>query len=174
MKNTKNIALCGIVSALATVVMMAAYFPYLTYAIPAISGCLLIVLVIECGAKWALVGYAVSGLLVLLAAEPEAKLLFIGFFGYYPIIKEKIEKLQKRWIEYILKVLIFNVAIVAIYFVVINVMGMPIEDMGGTFKYGTLIMLLAGNVSFIVYDIAVSRMIGLYFNRFHQRIKKML
>jgi len=173
LKNTKNIALCGIVSALATVVMMAAYFPYLTYAIPAIAGCLLIMIVVECGTKWAVVGYVVSGLLIMLVAEPEAKLLYIGFFGYYPIIKEKIEKIGKRWIEYIFKILLFNVAILAVYFIVINVLGMPIEDMGGTFKYGTLILLLVGNVSFLVYDVAVTRLTALYFNRLHPRIKKM-
>jgi len=173
LKNTKNIALCGIVAALATVVMMAAYFPYLTYAVPAIAGCLLIMLVVECGAKWAVIGYAVSALLVLLSAEPEAKLLYIGFFGYYPIVKEKIEQIGKRWIECIFKILIFNVAIIAVYFVVINVMGMPIDDMDGTFKYGTLFLLLAGNVCFVVYDVAVTRLIELYFNRLHPRIKNM-
>ena len=173
MKNAKNIALCGIVSALATVVMIAAYFPYLTYSVPAIAGCLLILLVALCGTKWAVVGYVVSGILVLFFAEPEAKLLYVGFFGYYPIIKEKIEKLNKSWMEYILKLLIFNVAIIAVYFIVINVLGMPIGNMGETFKYGTLLLLLVGNVVFLVYDVALSRLITLYFNRLHHRIKKM-
>ncbi|MEG1887051.1 MAG: hypothetical protein RR177_02895 [Oscillospiraceae bacterium] len=173
MKNTKNITLCGIIAALSTVIMLTAYFPYLTYAIPAIAGCLAIVLMIECGTKWAIMGFVVSAVLSLIFAEPEAKMLFIGFFGYYPIIKGKIESLNKRPVEYLLKFLIFNVAVIVVYLIITNIFGIPMNDMGATFKYASLVLLALGNVVFAIYDVAVTRIISLYWNKLHPKIKKM-
>lgn len=62
--------------------------PIGTYALPAIAGVLLIVAVIEIGAKWAWMIYAAVAVLSLLfAADKEAALLFVLFFGYYPVLK---------------------------------------------------------------------------------------
>ena len=38
MKKSKRIALCGMLSALSLVIMLVAYFPYLTYTLPALAG----------------------------------------------------------------------------------------------------------------------------------------
>lgn len=37
-------------------------------------------------------------------------MLFVGFFGYYPILKGKHEKIKKRSMEYLSKFSIFNLA----------------------------------------------------------------
>ena len=81
MKHTGKIAVGGIISALALAVMYVSYFPYLTYAVPAIAGTILIVIVIEIDFKWAMLVYAVIAVLSMFLMEPEAKILFTFFFG---------------------------------------------------------------------------------------------
>ena len=86
-KKTAFIALCGVVSALICSVMAAAYFPFLTYAVPAVAGALIIIPLVEAGRGYALGTYIVTSLLVMLFAENEAKLMYICLFGYYPVLK---------------------------------------------------------------------------------------
>ena len=91
-------------SALAVVFMLLSYFPYLTYAIPAVAGLFIMATVIEINLKWAFLSYLTSAVLVFLFAEFESRLLYIFFLGYYPILKAIIEKIKKPVIEWILKV----------------------------------------------------------------------
>ena len=56
----------------------AGLFPTMTYALPAISGVLLIAAVIELGKRWAFFCYAAVALLsLLLGTDKEAALLFL-------------------------------------------------------------------------------------------------
>lgn len=174
MKRTSKIALCGIVTALAVVIMFFSYFPYFTYAVPAAAGLLMIILVIEINPKWAVLSYIASSILILLLAETEAKLMYVLFFGYYPILKERIERIRKPLIEYILKFAVFNAAVVAVYFLATKVFAIPFDEMGSLGKYLELILLIGGNVTFAVYDFAVSRLIITYMLRLHPKLKNLI
>ena len=48
--------------------MLLSYFPYLTYAVPAVAGLFIMAAVIEAGYKWALGAYAAASVLVFLFA----------------------------------------------------------------------------------------------------------
>ncbi len=157
LKQTKKVAFCGIISALSLVVMLTAYFPYLTYAIPAFAGAFLIMVVVELGVKWAFLTYIVTSILCLIGAEREAMTVYILFFGYYPIIKYVLEKLNKTVVEYVLKIVIVNMSAVAIYFVCTAIIGISAEEFSGGIKYAIPILLVALNIMFIVYDIALNR-----------------
>ncbi len=174
MKNTKKITLCGIISALAVVVMMAGYFPYLTYAIPAVAGMLMIVPLIECGAVWAFGSYAAAAIIVMLLGETETKILFVLILGYYPILKSVIERLKSRVVERILKLLIFNVAAVSSYFITSIVFGISFDDFATLGKYGAYIFLAVCNVVFVIYDIGISRVGAYYGFTLHDKIKKII
>lgn len=173
MRKSARVAFCGILSALTVVIMLLSYFPSFTYAIPATAGVLFAVIVIEIDARWAFVAYIATSILCFLFAEKEAALLFIFFFGYYPIIKGLIERRHSRPIEYGIKFAVFNVAIVIAYLLIINVFGIPFDDMGMFGKYAAWAMLIAGNVVFFVYDIAVSRLLTGYYHMLHPRIKRL-
>lgn len=149
-------------AALASAFMLASYFPYLTYAIPAIAGLFIMAAVIELGKRWGLMSFLASAVLVFLLAEPEAKLMYIGFLGYYPVLKAAIEGLKKPFIEWFLKILAFNLAVVIIYFFFASAFGISFEDFGVLGKYGAAITLVIGNAVFVVYDIAVARMAMFY------------
>ncbi len=154
--------------------MLTSYFPYLTYAIPAMAGLFIMVAVIEVGNKWALCSYISSAVIVLFVAEPEAKLMYVGFLGYYPILKAVIEKLRKPVIEWVLKMISFNIAVVIIYFIFSKMFTVSFDDFGVLGKYGALITLGVGNIVFVVYDIAVARMAMFYNYMVRPKIKKFL
>ena len=99
MNKSIRVAFCGIITALCTVLMfLTGLISIGTYALPAFAGILLIVVVIEMGTGWAWPVYiAVSVLSVLLSGDKEAALLFVLFFGYYPILKAVFEKMQKKY-----------------------------------------------------------------------------
>ncbi len=149
-------------AALAVAVMLTSYFPYLTYTIPAVAGLFIMAAVIEVGKKWAFLSFAVSAVIVFMVAEPEAKLMYIGFLGYYPILKALIERIRKPVIEWVLKMISFNVAVIIIYACFASLFGISFEDFGALGKYGAIITLGIGNIVFVVYDIAVARMAMFY------------
>lgn len=171
---TKKLSFCAVMAALATVIMLVAYFPYVTYAIPCMASLAVMAVVIEIDKKAALLTYLASTLPIFLFCELEAKLLYIVFMGFYPILKAVFEKLPNRIIEYLLKLVVFNLAVAAIYFMSVKLFGIGFEDMGELGKYGGIILLVAANVVFVLYDYCISKMAIFYMLRFHKTVSKML
>lgn len=163
------------VAALGTVVMMlTSFIPVGSYALPAFAGILLISVVVETDARWAVGVYAVQSVLsVLLAANQEAVLFFILFFGYYPILKATLEsRLHKGWSRMAAKLAVFNAAVVVEFWVSVRLLGLPTESFS-VFGYNLPgLFLIAGNIAFLIYDYAVSLLVIAYFNRFHPIVKK--
>ncbi len=174
LKRTGKVALCGVMAALSTVIMLLSYFPYLTYAVPAVAGLLFVILSIEVRHKWSFMSYAATAVLVLLLAEQEAKIMFIAFFGYYPILKGLIESLRRRVIEYIIKFLLFNIVMAGVYALFIFVFGMPLDQMGNFGKWTLLVIFGMGNVAFFLYDFTITQLIGLYMQSFHAKLQKLI
>lgn len=170
MKKTKIISLCGVIAALITAIMASSYFPYLTYAIPALAGAFVIIPLFEIGKKAALLTYAASLLPVFLLAEPEAKLMYIALFGYYPVLKAVFEAFKSRALEYICKFVIFNLSVSLIYFVFAGIFGIEAESFGQFAKYGVIALYILGNVAFLLYDICLTRLAAFYAVRLHSKI----
>lgn len=174
MKQSKKIALCGMLTALSVVIMLAAYFPYMTYALPAVAGAVFCVVMIEVDHIWAWGCYVTAALLSVLLCEKESAAMFLCFFGFYPILKSYLEKLRSRVVEYILKFLIFNACVCTAYFIIIKLFGIPMEGMGDFGKYTPLLLLALGNVVFFIYDVAVTRLVSGYIKDLHPKIAKLL
>ena len=89
MKKSKQVAAGGIAASLCLLLMfLTGLFPFATYALPAMAGTLLIVVVIELGRPTATMVYAAVSLLsLLITPDKEAALMFVVFFGYYPANK---------------------------------------------------------------------------------------
>ena len=130
--------------------------------------------VIEIGARWGVLTYLASAVIVFLIAEPEAKLLYIIFFGYYPILKAAAERQRNRSLEYIIKFLTFNAAVVLDYGVLAGVLGVTIDGFGDFGKYTVVILLAVANFVFILYDRAVSQIARYYMYRLHNTVKRIL
>ena len=174
MKNTSKITLCAVCAALVAVFMLTSYFPYLTYAIPALAGLFVMVPLIEIGASFGVATYAVSAVLVMLFGEIEASLLYVFLFGYYPVLKAVIERVRHIALEWVIKFVCFNVAVITAYFVSSRVFAVSFEDLGILGQYGTVIFLLLCNIVFVLYDIAISRVSVFYMARLHPKIRKII
>lgn len=169
-RQSTRVALCGIISSVSVVLMfMTGLVPFLTYTLPAVSGALLAIIVIEINKKWATGAYiAISLLSLLIVADKEAAMFFVAFFGYYPIIKEVIENKLPKVLEWIVKLLLFNAAAVVAYAVIIYVFGIPFDEMEEYGKYSILLLLAMGNVIFILYDYCMTSLITLYYQRWQK------
>lgn len=174
MKQSKKIALCGVMTALSVVIMLAAYFPYLTFALPALAGAVFCVLKIEIDSKWAVGSFVAAAILTVLLCEKESAMMFVSFFGFYPILKSYYERIPSRVLEYAVKFATFTVCVIFAYFVIIKLFGIPMEGMGDFGKYTPLILLCGGEVMFFVYDLALSQLITVYMNGMHKRVSKLL
>ena len=84
MRNSAKTAMGGMIAALSlTIMLLTAVIPYLQYALPAMSGALLVLMVIEINKKWALCTYtAVSILSFLILPNKEAAMVYFAFFGF--------------------------------------------------------------------------------------------
>ena len=177
MKRTGKIAVCGIVTALCTVVMLLTFINIATLAAPALAGFLLVVLVIEINWKWALLSYFAVTLLSFMTPDKQALLFFVVFLGYYPVVKSRIELLGQKWMRVLIKLLIFNAAGAVAYAALIFILGIPANpfesfDFLGGFVYPAAV--IAANLIFVVYDIGMSRVIVLYCRMLHPAIEKIL
>ena len=163
-RQSTKVALCGTISSVSVVLMfMTGLFPFLTYTLPAVSGALLSILVIEINKKWATGAYvAISLLSILIVAD-------VAFFGYYPIIKEVIERKLSKFFEWIVKLLLFNFTAVAAYAIIIYVFGIPFDELEEYGKYSALILLAMGNVIFLLYDYCMTSLITLYYKKWQKR-----
>ena len=172
MKKTSKVALCGILAALQIVVMLVAYFPYLTFALPAIAGCLAIPVVIEVGKKYAVATYVSVAVLSFMLCEKEASTYYIFLFGYYPVLKAVIEKAKSKVLQWIAKTSTSCVSFVLAYYLSSFVLQIELETLGDFGKFSVLILLLLFVAMFVVYDFAVSNVVRLYIVRFRKLVKK--
>lgn len=156
-KLSYKVALGGVTASLCLLLMfLTAVFPLLALAIPIYAGAMLIIVAIEINSGWALLTYgAVAALCMFMTPDKEASILFILFFGYYPVVRRIIEEKVKCFpIKWLIKLLIFNAALIASYYLIINVFGVYnlIDEFG--FLGDHLILKLIGfaDIVFIMYD----------------------
>ena len=139
-------------AALAVVVMcMGTLIPVATFICPMVCMILLTVVRKQTGNRtaWAWYG-AVSILSVLLAPDKEAAAVFV-FLGYYPIIKPWMDK---RKLSFLWKLVLFNVAILAMYMLLIHLFGLASisEDFQELGTIMTVVTLILGNITLFLFD----------------------
>ena len=149
---SKNMAMGGVFAALAVVIMnLGGLIPVATYTTPVLCMVLLKIVLLYCGRRiaWGWYG-AVSLLSMLMSPDKEAAAVFLCL-GYYPILKPWIERRRGKWIW---KLLVFNVPMVALYSILIRVLGVA-EVTGESGELGRIllpVLLLMGNVTFLALD----------------------
>ena len=157
---SKNMALGGVLAALAVVIMcLGGLIPLATYTCPMLC-CLLLKFVCQsCGKRigWSWYG-AVAILSLLMGPDKEAAAVFV-FFGYYPLVKPKLDGMKLGWL---FKALLFNVLAMAMYFLLINLFGMAqlaaeFQEMGNVLMIVTLAL---ANVTFFLLDKLLGRKLG--------------
>ena len=166
----KQMALCGLLGALATVVMMlGGIIPVATFCCPVLAALLMVPVLYECGPRLSLTWYgAVAILCCLLGPDKEAAAIYV-FLGWYPVLKGSIDKC-KPFARTAIKLLLFNGAIIMMYSLLLYVFGL--EGLQQEFaEIGAVMMavlLILGNVTFFLVDALLPRMALLYIVRFRK------
>lgn len=149
---SRNIALGGVMAALAVVIMcLGTIIPVATFICPMACMLLLAIVLRRAGNRiaWAWYG-AVAILSLLLGPDKEAAAVFV-FLGYYPIIKPWIDR---RRFSNLWKLLVFNASIFLMYTVLIHLFGMDqvMEDLEELGTAVTVLTLILGNVTLFLLD----------------------
>ena len=160
-ENSFKIAYCGIITALSTVIMLLALVPSMTYVLPAFSGICIWTVSDQISKKWGLLSYAASALLCfMLVPEIEADLYYLFFFGYYPIIKDLVEKIKPKVLSYAVKLIIFNVAVVSAFQIVAHLTNLE-QLLEGLEMFGDMaiyVLWIVANIAFVLYDFCLNQL----------------
>lgn len=172
-RNTLMTALGGMCIALSAAIMMcSSIIPFLTYAIPAVAGLLILFMQAECGWKWALAVYVGTSIVcALVVPEKEAVGIYIAVLGYYPLLKIVLDK-PKKVISIILKSIFFVVVIVAAYIIMMKVFGISTELLEETGKIIIPVLIVSGLAAFLLYDRALTLFEIAYYRKWQRKFRK--
>ena len=180
---TKRLTLCALLSALAVVVLgLGAIIEIMDITLTMVAS-FIILLIFWCyGRGYALMSYAVTGALsLLLMPQSFAPWMFLGLFGYYPTLKNALDKLPKA-LRILLKTLLITgvlaLYLVAFYLLTMQGSGTLQELLGRCFGepdepvwMGWAILALT-YVMFFCYDTLIDRLLILYRFKWQARIEK--
>lgn len=176
--NARFIALSAVFTALAVIFLYAGtLLPALRVAAVAVASLFIAAAVIEAGLGSAALVYAGSAVLgLLLLPDKGAAYLYILFFGPYPIAKSLSERTRPAAAQWLIKLLFFNIAFTAIWLIIRELI-FSAEALAAFAGFagntaGTVLIYLVANAALIVYDIGLTRLIGLYITRISRNIRK--
>ncbi len=174
MKQSSKCALGGIVAALSLVLMISvAVIPFLTYALPAAAGLLIVFIVMEIDKKWAFGVYCTVAILgILLVPDKEVAVMYLAFFGYYPILKAIIESKLPKAFGWALKILSFVATMLISYYLMIKFMGVTVDEIDEMGIIAVPLLLGLGTAAFIIYDIALTKLVILYSMKWRKLFKR--
>ena len=166
-KEIKNISLSAIFSALIVVIILLGTFvEMIDITAAAICSVAVCVILMEAKKKYAFLVFLTSSVLCMIFAPlSTATLYFIGFFGYYPIIRQLIAKLPK-FIRKIISFSVFNTSMILLLLVFKAVFAMTEEPV---YMYFLLIAVL--NLFFFSFDYFMDIFPIIYIKKIRTKIK---
>lgn len=158
MKKTKKLAAGAVLCSVGVAVLLIGnIISVLDLSMVVIASLAVVFAVIEMGSPYPYLIYAVTGILaVILLPDKTIALEYILFGGIYPIFKAIFERFHYV-VSWILKLSAFNTGLLLLIFIAGRILHIP--DTGFEF---TLAVFAAANVFFVVYDIALGRIITFY------------
>lgn len=174
MRNSVKISYAGIMAALSFVLMyLGSVIWIFAYIVPQVCGLIMMSVNKTFGKKYALcVFFSVVILSLLFSPDKESGLVYAFFFGYYPMIKESLEKIKPKAICIFVKFLIFNVGIITSQLMLTYVFGVPIDNELG--KWGIPLFIALFNVLFVIYERLYNSILYIYSERLEKKLNKLL
>ena len=165
---TKKLTVCAMLSALGVVLLwLGSAIEVVDISMAVVASLFCVFAVIEYGgvAPWLI--FAVTGVLsLLLLPQKTPAVLYLLFFGYYPIIKEKLEK-KRRMIAWIGKEIVFNGALFLLLILSrFFLLGSAAEPL-----WIFVAVVVLAEITFPVDDIALTRLISFYLYRLRDRFR---
>ena len=161
MRRTKTgaVALGGVLAAGSLAVLwLACVVPSGQLGVTAAAGLFPVGAVLAAGRGAGLLCWAAASVLgLLLLPDKGVALMYLFFMGLYPVVKSRLEQLSSRVAEWAGKLVFFNAALSLLWFAFQNLFLPALPN----WMSGQLWMLYgAGNAVFLLYDVALSRLIG--------------
>ena len=164
----KRIVVTGVLVALSVIILyLGCAIEVLDLTMSAIVSLLVVVIVIEMGYKYAWFAYVATAVLSLVLLPQKTPAIFYTcFMGFYPIIKSHVERFGSALVRWTIKLIAGNAALIAMFWLIS--IFVPDEFEGGWLLVGTYAL---GLLAFIMYDVALTKLITFYFIKLRDRIK---
>lgn len=159
---SRKIALCGVLSALAVVVLLlGGAIGIGTFAAPVLAMAVLLPVLEEYGARAAATAFcAVSLLALLLVPDQELALVYIGF-GWYPILRPHVARMPSRLLRLAVRLAVCNGVIAALYGLLLRLLGLTADLMEAS-RLMNAALLVMGNLVFLLLDPVLARLTDLW------------
>ena len=163
-----RIVVTGVLVALSVIILyLGCAIEVLDLTMSAIVSLLVVVIVIEMGYKYAWFAYVATAVLSLVLLPQKTPAIFYTcFMGFYPIIKSHVERFGSALVRWTIKLVTGNVALVAMFWLIS--IFVPDEFEGGLLLVCPYIL---GLLAFVMYDVALTKLITFYFIKLRDRIK---
>jgi len=174
---TRKMTLSALFAALCVIsLFVASVWPTGRFGLVAFASLFVAAAVIEGGIGSGISAFAVSSVIgMLILPNRVAPLLFIVFFGYYPVAKSLIEHIRGTIAQWVIKLALFNTVAVAMWFFMREIL---LEAMGSRPVFGVelegfpIALLLGGSIIFVIYDFGFTKLIWFYINRISKLMRK--
>ena len=180
---TRKLATCAVLSALAVVVLgLGAVIEVLDLTAAAAAALILLPILLCYGTRYALLSYAVTAVLgVLFMPQSLAAWMYAGLAGFYPIIKQKLDRLPRvvGWgIKLILLTAVLLLYLAVFYFIMLGGEGSFADAFFGGFGEADGPPVMAWAViglsvfTYVIFDILIDRLMILYYIKWQKRVEK--
>lgn len=165
----RRTAVCGLCAGLCVALMaVGSAFGVLTYVCPMLAAVPVCLVRRAWGARPALCLWAAAGLLgLMLVPDREMAALFLGLVGWYPAVKPALDRLPPLP-GLLARLLCFGGALLAVYAVLLALMGLEALGLGGFRE--NLLLWLVGVGTLLLYDLALNRLVP----RLERRLGRLL
>lgn len=172
---TRKMAFSSIMTALTVVCLYGSVvLPTGKIALLAMTSLCVLVTQAECGTKFALIQFLASALIGSLLVPFKSQIvIFILFIGYYPIIKSHMERIGKRWLEWLVKILFFNAVLIVAYFT-LKYFLLAYINFGTIFNIvlsHLIFVVIIAEIVFVLYDYMLSMLASYYINVVQKRLR---
>ena len=167
-RKSRRMALCGMMVALAIVIMlMGGVIPLATFCCPVLASLTLIPVLMESGKKWTLMAYAATAALGLMLSPDKESALLFAFLGYYPALKPALDRIKAKPLRILAKMGIFNLAAGAMLLSVAFVLRMDaiVAEYAAMGVLGGILFAVLANVTMLLYDRMLVIMAVVYLNK---------
>lgn len=143
------------------------------YSAPMLASVCLIPMMIEFGRGRAWIGYAATALITVILCPDKELAFFYVFIGYYPMLREDMNRLRPAALRWAAKLLFFAAATLALYLFLCFVLKLDavLSELEGYGK-GIKALLFFGLVAVLMlYDIALGTAKRIYITKLRPKLK---
>lgn len=175
--------MCAVLCALAVVMLgLGTIIEVIDITAAAAASLVLLPILLCYGVKYAWLSYAVTGVLgVLLMPQSLGAWMFAGLTGFYPIIKQRLDRLPRilGWtVKLLLLTAVLLLYLAVFYFIMLGGKGSILDAfLKGFGEEGSPPVMAAAVIilsmfTYILFDLLIDRLLILYYIKWQKRVEK--